>query len=198
VHDHEEIVSMAPSRAPRAWLPPLPWLSTLVLSVAIGGAVAQAVDPVASLPGGPKNLLAELTDDPALLREIAGSERTAEAWTAYLAGLGQAMTEDQLAMLAEYLSLNTPAQADGDDIGAMVSSLPPDGRELFATGCSSCHGVVSYYLLQDRDAAGWMDIFVAPYHRRLLTGDNERETFAGYAARAMPIPENQVPPAWKQ
>lgn len=180
-----------------AW--PLPGLLASLCALAMsGGAAAQADDPLASLPSGPKALLAELTDDPAALLEIAGAERTLEDWTAYLAGLDTAMTDEQLAMLADYLSLNMPVEASGAEVAAVVASLPDDGQELFAANCFSCHGVVDYYLLQDRDAAGWMDIFSAPYHRRLLTGDNERETFSSYAAQAMPIPEDAVPEALKQ
>lgn len=86
----------------------------------------------------------------------------------------------------------------GDDAAAIAAGLPPDGRELFTRDCFSCHAVVDYYLLQDRDPAGWMAIFDAPYHRRLLTGDNERETFASYAAHMMPIAESDIPEAWKE
>lgn len=185
---------MVPAMANRA----LSALCGALVAGAIGSAAARADDALASLPSGPKTLLAEIASDPAAIEEIAGAMRTAEEWTAHLAGMNTTMTEDQVAMLAEYLALNAPAATVGDDVASFVAALPADGRELFATTCFSCHGVVSYYLLQDRDQAGWMDVFAAPYHRRLLTGDNERETFASYASRAMPIPEDQVPDAWKQ
>jgi hypothetical protein len=189
---------MTLSRAARAFPSLLVSLCTLALAGATGGASAQTDDPVAGLPSGPKDLLIELSDDPAVILEIAGVARTNDEWTAHLSGLSTDMTDDQVAMLADYLALNMPAEASGADIAAVAASLPADGRELFAANCFSCHGVVAYYLLQDRDVAGWMDIFGAPYHRRLLTGDNERETFAGYAAHAMPIPEEAVPEAWRE
>jgi mono/diheme cytochrome c family protein len=169
----------------------------LGMSVTMGGASAQSDEALSSLPGGPKNLLAEIAPDPAAILDVAGATRTADQWTAHLAAMGTAMTANELAMLAEYLALNTPAELDGGDVAARIASLPADGRELFAANCFSCHGVVKYYLLQDRDQAGWMDIFTAPYHRRLLTGDNERETFASYASHAMPVAQDQVPEAWK-
>jgi len=167
------------------------WLGVATVS-------AQPDDPVASLPPGPKTLLTELSDDPAVITAMVGATRSSEDWLTELAGMGTTMTEDQQRSLADYLALNGPVVASGGDVASIVQALPADGRELFAATCSACHGVASYYLLQDRDTAGWMDIFGAPYHRRLLTGENERETFASYAAHAMPIPAEQIPEAWKQ
>ena len=164
----------------------------------VTGAAAQGEDPVATLPDSPKTLLGALGTDAAVIGEIVGAARSSEEWVVHLGAMGTAMTEDQMAMLADYLSRHAPVAVSGADVAAIVAELPADGRELFASNCLSCHGVVSYYLLQDRDEAGWMSIFDAPYHRRLLTGDNERETFASYAAHAMPIPEDAVPEAWKQ
>ena len=173
-------------------------VASLVAIAVASAAAAQADDPVSSLPSGPKNLLVELSDDPSVIGEIVGAARSSEEWVRYLAGTTASMREDQLAILAEYLALNAPATTSGTDVTMIIEQLPADGRELFAANCFSCHGVASYYLLQDRDAAGWMDIFSAPYHRRLLTGENERETFSSYAAHAMPIPADQIPEAWKQ
>lgn len=173
-------------------------LCALLLVGATGNVIAQTDDALATLPSGPKSLLTEVASDPAAIADLAGATRSVDEWTAQLAGMSTTMTEEQLAMLAEYLALNTPTEVSGADAAALIASMPADGRELFAANCFSCHGVVTYYLLQDRDQAGWMDIFAAPYHRRLLTGDNERETFASYASHAMPIPQDQVPAAWKQ
>lgn len=171
--------------------------AALIAGVA-GGAAAQSDQALAQLPAGPKALLGEVAPDAASIAEIAGSTRTVEEWIVHLSSINTAMSEEQVGMLSEYLALNLPAEVSGADVPALVASLPADGRDLFATTCFSCHGVVSYYLLQDRDQAGWMDIFAAPYHRRMLTGDHERETFSSYAAHAMPIAEDQVPEAWKQ
>lgn len=175
-----------------------PLLALAMLGAISTGVSAQTDDPVSSLPDGPKDLLGALSSDAAVIGELVGSERSSDEWIAHLTGMGTAMTEEQLAILADYLALNVPAETGGSDVAAIVGELPADGRELFAANCLSCHGVASYYLLQDRDEAGWMDIFGASYHRRLLTDDNERETFASYAAHAMPIPEDAIPEAWKQ
>lgn len=174
-----------------------------LLAFAMLGAIATAVsaqsdDPVSSLPSGPKDLLIELSDDPAVISEIVGAARSSEEWIDYLGGMGTTMTDDQVALLADYLALNVADTTSGTDVASIVAELAPDGRELFTANCSSCHAVASYYLLQDRDAPGWMSIFDAPYHRRLLTGENERETFASYASIAMPIAEEAIPEAWKQ
>lgn len=176
----------------------LPLLGLAMIAAMSTGAAAQADDPAASLPDGPKNLLGALGSDAGVIGELVGATRSSEEWLAHLSGMGTAMTSDQLAMLADYLARNAPAQTSGTDVAAIIGELPPDGRELFLANCFQCHGVASYYLLQDRDQSGWMDIFGAPYHRRLLTGDNERETFASYAAHAMPIAEDAIPEAWKQ
>lgn len=191
---------MTPSRnmSQAAGTPRRPLLGLALLGAMSTGVSAQTDDPVSSLPGGPKDLLGELSSDASVIGELVGSERSSEEWVVHLSGMGTAMTADQLAILADYLALNVPAATSGTDVIAIVGELPPDGRELFAANCFSCHGVASYYLLQDRDQSGWMDIFDAPYHRRLLTGDNQRETFASYAAQAMPIPEDAIPEAWKQ
>ena len=175
----------------------------LLLALAVLGALAtatsaQTVDPTDSLPPGPKQLLEALGSDPAGLGEIVASERSSEEWLAHLGGMPTEMTEAQLAMLSDYLSRHVPAATTGSDAATIIAGLPADGRELFVSSCFACHGVAAYYLLQDRDEAGWMDIFTAPYHRRLLTGDNERETFSSYAANAMPIPAETIPEAWRQ
>jgi len=176
----------------------LPLLVLTLAGVMSMGALAQTSDPIASLPSSPKDLLLSLTTDTAVLGEMAGTTASSAEWASDLAGRGTAMTPEQQGMLAEYLALNLPAAVTGTDVASMVQSLPPDGRELFAQTCFACHGVAAYYLQQDRDVEGWMDIFSAPYHRRLLTEDKQRETFASYAASAMPIAAADIPAAWQQ
>jgi mono/diheme cytochrome c family protein len=175
-----------------------PLLALAMLGAMASVAAAQADDPVSTLPSGPKDLLIELSSDPVVIGGVVGAERDAAAWATELGGMGTELSETDLAILAEYLALNVPATIAATDVAGIVAELPADGRELFAANCMSCHGVAKYYLLQDRDTEGWMEIFTAPYHRRLLTGDNERETFASYAAQAMPIPAEQIPDAWKE
>ncbi len=177
---------------------PLPLFVLTLAGVMSMGTLAQTSDPIASLPSSPKDLLLSLTTDAAVLGEMAGTTASSAEWVSQLSGMGTAMTPEQLGMLAEYLALNLPAAVTGGDAASMVQSLPPDGRELFAQTCFACHGVAAYYLQQDRDIDGWMEIFTAPYHRRLLTEGKERETFASYAAHAMPIAAEDIPAAWQQ
>lgn len=183
---------MATPRRFAAWFA----LGTLGFAAAMGSAAAD--DPMTSLPPGPKNLLSSVSEEPAALLDLAGATRSSAEWIAHLEAMQTAMTPEQIAMLADYLALAAPAAVEGDDTAAILAALPADGRELFAANCFACHGVAKYYLLQDRDADGWMDIFAAPYHRRLLTADNERELFSSYSANAMPIAEDAIPAEWRE
>lgn len=189
-------ISPRPHPSSRARHTPL--LALVLVGAITASASAHASDPVTSLPEGPKDLLLKLATDPAVLADIVGTTRSSDDWVAHLSGMDTAMTEDEASILADYLALNVPFETSGADATEIVQSLPADGRELFAANCFSCHGVVSYYLLQDRDTDGWMEIFNAPYHRRLLTEGAERETFSSYAAHAMPIPADRIPEAWME
>ena len=185
-------LSPAPSRLRR------PLLAVTLIAAMTATVLAQSADPVASLPASPKDLLAALTTDTATIGQIAETTQSSADWTSQLSGMGTTMAPEQLALLAEYLALNLPAPVSGSDAASMIASLPADGRELFAQTCFACHGVVPYYLQQDRDVDGWMEIFSAPYHRRLLTEDKARETFASYAASAMPIAAEDIPADWQK
>lgn len=177
------------------------WLRSAILGGALLILPASALaEPQEALPAGPKQLLSQAVgEDLDALAEIMAADRTAEEWRAHLGNEAPDIDEAGLDILAGYLALNMPVESapDGDSAEIAIAALPEDGREMFLQSCHSCHGVADYYLLQDRDAEGWMEIFDAPYHRRLLTGDNERETFASYAADAMPITEADIPEEWR-
>ncbi len=174
-----------------------PLLVLTLIGAMTAAVLAQSADPVASLPASPKDLLAALTSDAAMIGQIAGTAQSSADWTSQLAGMGTSMTPEQVSLLADYLALNMPAPVSGSDAASLVAELPADGRELFAQTCFACHGVVPYYLEQDRDVDGWMAIFDAPYHRRLLSEGKQRETFASYAASAMPIDAADIPADWQ-
>lgn len=169
----------------------------VALSAGLVFASSAIADPAEALPDGPKQILTTIAPDADALSQFVGQERTAEEWLAHFESEGAGLDEVDAAVLADYLALNAPAEPPGEDVAAQIAALPADGREMFVTSCQDCHGVTSYYLLQDRDAEGWMAIFDAPYHRRLLTEDNARETFSSYAAHRMPIAEDQIPEEWR-
>ena len=157
-------------------------------------------DPADVLPPGPKQSLAKIVgDDQNALAALLAATHSAEEWHTQLSADAHGLDDNQIAALADYLAYNVPPPnpVSGDSATAQIEALPLDGRELFLNSCFSCHGVEAYYLTQNRDQAGWMSLFDAPYHRRLLTGDNERETFASYATHAMPIAADAVPAEWK-
>lgn len=150
-------------------------------------------DADAALPPGPKqNLVLWAGDDAAALAGLLTEARDPEAWRSIFSAIGE---ESALTALADYLALNLPVEATGEDVPALVTSLPPDGKEIFLVNCLACHGGDRYFLQQDRAMDGWMDIFDAPYHRRLLTEGVERESFASYAAATTPLVLDVVPEA---
>lgn len=178
---------------------PFPTALLCAGGLVLGLGAAAFAEPADALPPGPKEVLAEIVlDDEAALDSFLSAEREAEDWLGVLLGQAPQIDETQLRALADYLALNAPVEAEGEDVGARLAGLPMDGKELFLDGCVACHGVESYYLLLDRDFEGWMAVFDAPYHRRLMTGENERETFSSYAAHMMPIPAEDVPEEWRE
>lgn len=164
------------------------------LALALGAALLVGpvlADAGADLPAGPKeNLVQWAGDDAAALMALLGHSQGVEAWRGELADLAD---EAAIEALAGYLALNTPADAAGDSVAAMVAALPLDGKELFVDNCLACHGGDSYFLQRDMGEDEWMAIFDAPYHRRLLTEGAERETFASYAAATTPLVLDPVP-----
>lgn len=164
--------------------------SALVVSVMLVIAPAQA-NPAAALPPGPKKNLAQWVEgDTATLEAVVAKDLDAQAWQAELQGIEPS---EALAALADYLSLNLPAEPAGSDVASMLAGLPADGKELYLRDCLSCHGGDRYFLQQDNSIDEWMGIFDAPYHRRLLTEGLERETFASYAAHTVPLTLETVP-----
>ncbi|RUT34492.1 hypothetical protein EMQ25_00575 [Arsenicitalea aurantiaca] len=165
---------------------------TMAMMLGLGSAPAVAEDDGAlGLPAGPKAVLSQSAEDGAALRALLGTARDAAGWAEAFPGI-----TDQAAIgaLVRYLEINGPFTGlpEGDG-AAVIAALPADGAELFAANCLSCHGGQRYFLEQDRDEAGWMGIFEAPYHRRLLTEGAERETFASYAAAVTPLALDPVP-----
>ena len=181
---------IAPSA--RAW----PLLAALAVLLA-PGARAVAGGDHDFMPKGGKALLLEVLGtppDPAELGKIAQARRTEAQWRDALAPRARALTEQQLATLAAYLAVNMPLPAkDAVKGGDVASALPPDGRELAWRECQSCHSLFASHLTQSRDAQGWRNVFLSPFHRELKMSAQEREEFARYSALNMPMKIEDVP-----
>lgn len=142
-------------------------------------------------PGGRALLVKELgaPGKQARLQEVAQSRKTEPEWQAAFPDL----SPKERATLAAYLAGNMPlagAPAAADDL---VARLPPDGRELAINECQSCHSLFTSYLTQSRDAQGWRNIFLSPFHRQMKLSPQQREEFARYSALNMPMKVTDVP-----
>lgn len=167
-------------------------LSTLAVAMVVSAPILA--DAETALPAGPKeNLALWAGDDAGALIALLGKSLSAADWSAELSS---AVEGGALPALADYLALNAPAEIPVDgDVSAVLAALPLDGKQLFVQNCLSCHGGDRYFLQQSKTGEEWMGIFDAPYHRRLLTGGVERETFASYAAATTPLVLDSVPEA---
>lgn len=152
-----------------------------------------AAQDYAFMPRGGRALLLQLLGSPANaseLRTVAQSRRTEPEWRAFLEGRG-ALSERERATLAAYLEVNMPLPAGVADVAA---ALPIDGRALAENECQSCHSLFSSYLTQARDAQGWRNVFLSPFHKQMKMSPREREEFARYSAINMPMKIDDVPP----
>ncbi len=174
-------------------------IKTLVTAVALFLMPASVFcqEDFGFMPKGGKTLLLELTAKPAELREIGSARRSEAEWREFIAKHKTSMTERDVNELAAYLAINMPvpedALAKAQDSAALAAALPADGRELAWNQCQSCHSLFSGYLMQNRDAQGWRSIFLSPFHRNIKMTEQERETFARYAAFSMPTKAEDVP-----
>ena len=177
-----------------------------VLLLAGGGALAFSLAVAAPgedfdfMPKGGKTLLLEVLGVPpdvAEFRKIAQARHTEAEWRDLMASRAKKLNDRQLATLAAYLAVNMPlpdqAVKDAAKRGEPASSLPPDGRELAWKQCQSCHSLFASHLTQIRDAQGWRNMFMSPFHRELKMSPPEREEFARYSAINMPMKIEDVP-----
>jgi hypothetical protein len=174
----------------------------LVAAILLLGPLARAApaEDYDFMPKGGKALLLELLGtplDPAELRKLTQARHTEAEWRAIVARRGKAFTDRQLATLAAYLAVYMPlapaGTKDAAKSGDLSSSLPPDGRELAWKQCQSCHSLFASHLTQDRDAQGWRNMFLSPFHREMKMSPQEREEFARYSALNMPMKFEDVP-----
>jgi hypothetical protein len=154
----------------------------------------------AFMPKGGKALLLEILGTPpdmAWFGKLAQARRTEPEWREAIGRRGKALTEQQLATLAAYLAVHMPlpeaAAKEAAKRGEPASALPADGRELGWSQCQSCHSLFASHLTQIRDAQGWRNMFLSPFHRELKMSPQEREEFARYSALNMPMKIEDVP-----
>lgn len=177
------------------------------LAVTAGGIVALAGMALAQagmefVPDGGRTLVLQVFGaEPDRVVELAGKSLDQEEWWAYLTEADTELSETEVLTLAGYLSLNMPLDAPealaGLEAEELADALPRDGRDLAIRHCQSCHGFFSGYLAHDRNKAGWMQTFHAPFHLEIPMSRIEIETFALYSEYNMPLAIDEVPPEWR-
>lgn len=148
------------------------------------------------MPKGGRALLLEFTAGAGAprLKDIVSARHEESEWRALIdANKDAPRTERERATLASYLAVNMPLPPPLADRADLRAALPPDGRDLAWNECQSCHSLFTGYLTQSRDAQGWRSIFLSPFHRELKLNPVQREEFARYAARNMPMNADEVP-----
>ena len=167
-----------------------------VLATAVFAFAQAAGEDNAFMPKGGRTLLLDMLGAPpdqAELRAIAQARRSEQEWRDFVAARKNALTERELATLTAYLAVNMPMSGDAVKRDNLASALPPDGRDLAWNGCQSCHSLFASHLTQRRNAQGWRNVFLSPFHRELKMNPQEREEFARYSALNMPMRIEDVP-----
>jgi len=167
-----------------------------VFAIAVFAFAQAAGEDNAFMPRGGRALLIELLGTPpdrAELRTIAQARRTEPEWRDFVAARKNTLTERELATLAAYLAVNMPLPDDDVKRDNLASTLPPDGRDLAWSECQSCHSLFASHLTQRRNAQGWRNMFLSPFHRELKMTPQQREEFARYSALNMPMKIEDVP-----
>lgn len=178
----------------------LPRAATWLLAAAAAAVLAAAGEDEGFMPKGGRTLLLEslgAKPDLAEFRRIASTQQGDEQWSAFVAARAQPATPREKATLAAYLAVNMPlpaaalASLKAEGIGQV---LPRDGRQLAWEQCQFCHSLFASHLTQSRDAQGWRNMFMSPFHRELKMTPREREEFSRYSAINMPMKVEDVPP----
>jgi len=167
-----------------------------VFAIAVFAFAQAAGEDNAFMPRGGRALLIELLGTPpdrAELRTISQARRTEPEWRDFVAARKNTLTERELATLAAYLAVNMPLPDDDVKRDNLASTLPPDGRDLAWNECQSCHSLFASHLTQRRNAQGWRNMFLSPFHRELKMTPQQREEFARYSALNMPMKIEDVP-----
>lgn len=176
------------------------WLALGLLLTFIAFAVANAQgEDERFMPKGGRTLLLESLGPQASVdefRRIASSRNSEAQWQAFVAARALPADAREKATLAAYLSVNMPLPEkalQSLQAGKFAEVLPRDGRELAWQQCQFCHSLYSSHLTQQRDAQGWRNMFLSPFHRELKMTAQEREEFSRYSAINMPMRSDDVP-----
>ena len=176
----------------------------IIASMSVAAALAATVLAQTTfdfMPDGGRTLLLDQfgpgSANADLLAQIAGKEQSEADWRTLIADKAPDLKAPEAETLAAYLAINMPladpAAVGGADRAAIAGALPPDGKRLAMDHCQFCHSFFTGYLVQDRDADGWLSTFKAPFHREIEMSEKERLTFARYSAVNMPMKYEDVP-----
>lgn len=161
-----------------------------------GSALAQG-DAFDFMPPGGRDILAGLVaGDAGRLAEVAARSDDRAGWADWIRETKPELDAAQADTFAAYAAFNLPV---GDDLLERIADtgdpglLPPDGKALAVQQCQFCHGFFSGYLAHDRDEIGWKGTFKAPFHAEIPMTETERDTFASYSARNLPLSIQDVP-----
>jgi hypothetical protein len=172
------------------------WLLLAALGIVVFAFAQAAGEDNAFMPKGGRALLLDLLGvppDQVELRAIAKARRTESEWRDFVAARNKGLTERELATLAAYLAVYMPLSDGAVKRDKLAPALPPDGRDLAWNECQSCHSLFASHLTQRRNAQGWRNMFLSPFHRELKMNPQEREEFARYSALNMPMKIEDVP-----
>lgn len=180
-------------------------ISSLLLAALLAGSLrAQTEDVFAFIPLGGKSLLTEAVQDAPkdAVQALLTGKRSRAEWLSYLQeqrtaiGPLQALGEDELLTLADYLAYNMPlpAAAVPADPGKANWSelLPPDGRDLALENCQFCH-IITVVVTQVKSKEAWLGTMNKPSHVEIELSPEQREALASYLVVNAGIPEDLVP-----
>jgi mono/diheme cytochrome c family protein len=177
--------------------------SLLLLALVAAPLHAQTDDVFAFIPAGGRTLLAQLVEQglsPEELQPILSAKRTPEEWVSYLRERQaavpalQALGEQDLLTLSDYLAFNMPAAGIAAQANAteLAAALPPDGRDFALNYCQSCH-IITVVVTQDRTKEAWLGTMNKPSHIEIELTPVEREALANYLVLNAGIPIDLVP-----
>lgn len=178
---------------------PLVKTAFLVTVLVAGLGWGQSQSEYDFMPDGGAALLATVLEECqecGSVDEVFTSERTREEWLDYLGdqqAVSDALTEAQVATVAEYLATVAPMPEDEVPDAGDPGSFPTDGRLFALQQCMNCHGITRPITLGwDRDR--WFHLLEDATHGTIGISETAQELIASYLAHNA-IPLDEVPEA---